>query len=197
MTKLTVPPLILASGSPWRRELLARLGMPFETVTPDVDERRQHDEQPAAMARRLATVKAEAVARQRPGALIIGSDQVAVCGERLLGKPGDASGATAQLRAVSGLRVDFFTGICLLNGFRGARQNEVVEVSVWFRRLTDEQITSYVAREQPFSCAAAFKSEGLGIALIERFGGDDPSALIGLPLIRLTQMLEAEGIAVL
>ena len=194
MTPVIDTALILASGSPYRRELLERLGLPFEAIAPEVDERRLPDEEPATMVIRLAAAKADAVARQRPGTLIIGSDQVAMADHHVLGKPGNAANAAAQLRALSGKRVDFLTGLCLLNSASGRRQTDVVVTSVFFRTLSDDKIAGYVAREQPFSCSGAFKSEGLGIALVKRFAGDDPTALIGLPLIRLTDMLNAEGI---
>ena len=197
VTSLTDTALILASSSPYRRELLGRLGLPFEVIEPEVDERRLPDEEPATMVARLAAAKADAVVEQRPGTLIIGSDQVAAVDHHVLGKPGNAANALVQLRALSGKRVDFLTGLCLLNGASGRRQTDVVVTSVFFRNLSDDQIAGYVAREQPYGCSGAFKSEGLGIALVDRFAGDDPTALIGLPLIRLTDMLNVEGVPVL
>lgn len=149
------------------------------------------------LVRRLAEAKARAGAAQAGRALVIGSDQVAVVGDEVLGKPGSAERACAQLARLSGQRVVFLTGLCLFNSAEDRTQLEVVPFSVVFRHLSSTQIQDYVRREQPFNCAGSFKSEGLGIALFERMEGDDPTALIGLPLIRLVGMLEAEGLAVL
>ena len=189
--------LILASTSPYRRELLGRLGLPFETASPGVDESPQPGETPQRLVERLACAKAEAVAAAEPEALVIGSDQVAVCEGRVLGKPGDHAAAVEQLRNASGRTVTFYTGLCLINTARGTRQQCVEPFWVVFRELTGEQIESYLEREQPYDCAGSFKSEGLGIALFRRMEGHDPSALMGLPLIRLVAMLEAEGVDVL
>lgn len=188
--------LVLASTSIYRKELLARLGLHFVCVAPDVDETALPGETPRQLVRRLAELKARAVAARHPGALIIGSDQVAVIDERILGKPGDHARAAQQLRLCSGKRLDFLTGVCLLNTATGEAQVDVVGFAIVFRRLSDEQIEDYLRREQPYHCAGSFKSEGLGIALCERFEGDDPTALIGLPLIRLTRMLGEEGVNV-
>ena len=189
--------LILASTSPFRRELLARLGLPFATRAPDADESRYHDEDAPALVARLAESKARAVARHEPAALIIGSDQAAVLDEEIIGKPGDHERAAAQLRRASGQTMVFYTGLCLLDSASGQCQVVVEPFRVTFRSLTPAMIEGYLRREQPYHCAGSFKSEGLGIALFERLEGDDPTSLIGLPLIRLTRMLEAAGVAVL
>lgn len=187
-------PLVLASTSPFRRELLERLGLDFEVHSPELEEVRLAGEEPERMVVRLAEAKARAVAATHPAALIIGSDQCAVLGDRILGKPGTHEGARAQLRDLSGQRVLFLTGLCLLNSATATLQSDVVPYSVEFRALTDEQIERYLQAERPYGCAGSFKSEGLGIALFERLLGEDPSALIGLPLIRLVDMLAREGI---
>lgn len=189
--------LILASTSPFRRELLARLGLPFAVRPPEVDETRQPGEEAPALVARLAEWKAQAIARQEPAALVIGSDQAAVLDGEIVGKPGDHEQAAAQLRRASGRTVTFYTGLCLLDSASNQRQVTVEVFQVAFRRLTAEMIEGYLRREQPYQCAGSFKSEGLGIALFERLEGDDPTSLIGLPLIRLTRMLEAAGVAVL
>lgn len=188
------PPLILASTSAFRRSLLARLGIPFTTVAPHADETRRPQEQAPDLVLRLAQSKARAVAISHPRALIIGSDQVACIDELVLGKPGEPERAVAQLTLASGREVVFFTGLCLLNAVTGRIQTHCEPFRVLFRNLTQDQIRGYVAREQPFDCAGSFKSEGLGIALFERLEGDDPNALVGLPLIRLVSMLESEGL---
>lgn len=190
-------PIVLASTSPFRRELLARLGLPFDTAVPRTDETRLPDESPEAMVMRLAQAKAQAVAVAQPRALIIGSDQCAVCDGRVLGKPGGRDGAIAQLRAASGRSVVFHTGLCLLDAASGEAQVTEVPYTVRFRRLTEAEIEAYVERERPYECAGSFKSEGLGIALFESLQGEDPTALIGLPLIRLTRLLANAGVNVL
>jgi septum formation protein len=189
--------LILASTSPFRRELLARLGLPFAVRAPDTDETRLPGEAAFALAARLAALKAHAVARHAPDALVIGSDQAAVLDGEVIGKPGDHERAVTQLRRASGRTVTFYTGLCLLDGASGRRQVAVEVFQVLFRTLAPEMIERYLRRERPYHCAGSFKSEGLGIALFERLEGDDPTSLIGLPLIRLTRMLEAAGVAVL
>ncbi len=189
--------LVLASTSPYRRELLNRLGLTFATAAPSVDEARLPDESPEDLVRRLSEAKARAVAASHPNALIIGSDQVAVLDGKILGKPGDHANAVKQLRAASGKQVTFLTGLCLCNSASGAVQVDRVPFAVEFRALTPQQIENYLQREQPYNCAGSFKSEGLGISLFRRMAGDDPSALIGLPLIRLIDMLQREGVAVL
>ena len=189
--------LILGSSSPYRRELLDRLGLPFQWHSPDVDERPVAEEAPDALVTRLARLKAEAVARQHPDALVIGSDQVAELDGRILGKPGGHEQAVQQLRAASERTVRFHTGLCLLNARTGRVQIKSVPFTVHFRTLDSAMIEDYLRREQPYGCAGSFKSEGLGIALFQRMEGDDPTALIGLPLITLTTMLREEGLAVL
>ncbi len=191
------PIIVLASTSPYRRALLQRLGLPFVTAAPLVDETRITGELPETMVMRLAEIKARAVARSHPRALIIGSDQVAVIDEGVLGKPGSREQAIDQLTKASGKTVTFCTGLCLLNAATGRTRTICELFRVCFRHLTPTQIAGYVDREQPFNCAGSFKSEGLGIALFERLAGDDPNALIGLPLIRLVELLQAEGVDVL
>lgn len=188
--------IILASSSPYRRELLARLGLPFTVQSPDVDESPRPGETPQALVERLAIAKAQAVAAQAGNALVIGSDQVAVQAGGIVGKPGDHATAVRQLRAASGSRVTLYTGLALVNAATGAVHSEVVPFATVFRPLSEVQIENYLRKEQPYNCAGSLKSEGLGIALLERFEGDDPSALIGLPLIRLVRMLEREGVSI-
>lgn len=189
--------LVLASSSPYRRELLERFGLEFTCIAPGIDERPLEGETPAATAARLAEAKARSVASQMSGALVIGSDQVAVLDGRPLGKPGTRGANIAQLEAASGRWVEFLTGVCLLNASSNACQVEVVEYGVEFRRLNRSEIECYVDREQPFDCAGGFKAEGLGVALFRRMRGEDPTALTGLPLISLRRMLEIEGVQVL
>jgi len=189
--------LVLASTSPFRRELLGRLGLAFDTAAPDADETALPGESPEQLVCRLAEAKARAVAERFPGSVIIGSDQVACIDERILGKPGNRERAIEQLRFASGRRVDFFTGLCVLDAEKGTATTVLEPFRVHFRRLGDEQIGNYVDRERPFNCAGSFKSEGLGIALFDRLEGDDPNALIGLPLIRLVDLLAGVGIDVL
>jgi septum formation protein len=188
--------LILASSSPYRRALLDRLQIPFETVTPDIDESSLPDEAPEQLVRRLALEKARKVALDKPNALIIGSDQVAVYNGAVVGKPGNHDRAVAQLREASGRWVTLYTGLVLLNAATGHTQAEVIPYRIQFRQLSEAQIENYLRKEQPYACAGSVKSEGLGIALLERFEGDDPNTLIGLPLIRLVSMLQNEGIHV-
>ncbi len=188
--------LVLASSSRYRKDLLNRLHLPFEAAVPHVDESPLADEPPERLVRRLAEAKARAVAPAHPGALIIGSDQVAVIDGAVLGKPGGHDQAVAQLSRASGRRLTFLTALCLLNVSSGRARTEVAAFSVVFRALSPAVIERYVSREQPYDCAGAFKSEGLGIALVERFEGDDPTALIGLPLIRLTEMLRDEHVEI-
>jgi MAF protein len=187
-------PVVLASTSPYRRELLSRLALPFECSAPDIDERRRPDESPADMVRRLSEVKARAGAPPYQ-ALVIGSDQVATVGDEVLGKPGTHERAAAQLRRLSGNGVTFLTGLCLLNTATDEAQLDVIPFRVHFRLLGDKQIERYLRHDLPYNCAGSFKSEGLGITLFERMEGDDPTALIGLPLIRLTEMLAKAGVS--
>lgn len=187
--------LILASTSPYRRDLLSRLQVPFEAVAPDADESPLPGEAPAETAERLAEAKARAVASAFPGCLIIGSDQVAHMGERRFGKPGTRENATAQLRAMSGKSVVFHTGLCLLNTATGRVHLRGIPTEVRFRELSDEEIRRYLDKEDALNCAGSARSEGLGISLLEYLRGDDPNALVGLPLIALCEMLRAEGVA--
>ncbi|WP_126454896.1 Maf family protein [Sulfuriflexus mobilis] len=196
-TTNTAPRLVLGSTSPFRREILQKLGLPFETAAPDVDESARANEPPEQLVARLAEAKARAVAKQFPHALIIGSDQVAVNAGEILGKPHTHARAIEQLQNASGKTVRFLTGLCLYNSATDKAQSEVVPFDVVFRELTGEQIENYLQREQPYNCAGSFKSEALGIALFERLEGEDPNTLIGLPLIRLVRMLENEGVRVL
>lgn len=186
--------LILASTSLFRHELLARLQLPFEAVAPDADETALPGENPAITAERLAEAKARAVAVNYPDALIIGSDQVAYSGHTCFGKPGTHENAIKQLQAMRGKEVIFHTGLCLLNAATGRAQTSGVPTVVRFRALSDEEIERYLDREDALNCAGSAKSEGLGIALLEYMHGDDPNALIGLPLIALCKMLRIEGV---
>ncbi len=188
------PRIVLASSSRYRRELLQRLGIPFETLSPEVDETRRQDERARHLVQRLSEAKALAGGRQNNTALVIGSDQVAVIDGEILGKSGSHERAKSQLRRLSGQRVTFLTGLCLLDAASGNLQSDVVPFHVVFRKLNDDQIERYLRYEQPYDCAGSFRSEGQGIALFERMEGEDPTALIGLPLIRLTKMLAEAGI---
>lgn len=189
--------LVLASTSPYRRELLERLGLPFETADPQTDESPLPGEPPAAMALRLAEAKARAVVARYPDALIIGSDQVAVSNDQIFGKPGDHARAVQQLQQLSGKTVNFFTGLSLLDSRSGAAQVRGIPTLVTFRVLSDDEIENYLRRERPYNCAGSAKSEGLGIALLHKLEGEDPNALIGLPLIALCDMLRAAGVRIL
>ena len=188
--------LFLASTSPFRREILSKLSLPFETQAPEIDETPLPNESPEQLVERLSIAKAKAVAEKLTKGLVIGSDQVAVIDGEILGKPGNHDNAVEQLQNASGKTVTFLTGLCLYNAATHNMQVEVVPFKVVFRQLTTEQIESYLQKEQPYNCAGSFKSEGLGITLFERLEGDDPNTLIGLPLIRLVRMLEAEGVEV-
>lgn len=190
---MTHTPLVLASTSPFRRELLARLGMPFTTANPATDETALAGETPEATALRLSEAKARAVAAQHPEALIIGSDQLACLDGQVFGKPGSHDNAVAQLKTMRGRTVNFYTGLCLLNTRTGKARLRGVPTLVTFRELADEEIENYLRKEQPYNCAGSAKSEGLGIALIARMVGEDPNALIGLPLIALCDLLRLEG----
>ena len=189
--------LVLASTSPYRRILLERLGLPFIVAKPDTDERPLRRESAQDLVKRLAEAKARAVAKQHPGAIIIGADQVASLDDQILGKPGSHARAKAQLQSASGRQVDFYTGLCVFNSAIDTCHVEVIPYAVQFRELNDQQIDNYLQREQPYDCAGSFKSEGLGTALFAKHQGEDPTALIGLPLIRLVALLEREGVAVL
>jgi septum formation protein len=188
--------LVLASTSPYRAQLLQRLGLPFEAVAPHFDEAPLKGEAPAATALRLSVGKAQSVAARFPDALVIGSDQVAWGESGRLDKPGTHEAAVRQLRAMSGKCARFDTAVSLLDARGGELQSCVVECKVFFRTLDDRRIEAYLRREQPYDCAGSAKAEGLGIALIERIDTADPTSLIGLPLIALTQMLERAGMPV-
>ena len=170
--------------------------MPFDWLAPEVDETPLAGESAPDLVRRLSKAKAVAGAQQRDNALVIGSDQVAVIGDEILGKSGNHECATAQLRKLSGKRVSFLTGLCLRDTADGQVQLDVIPFHVTFRHLTDGQIERYLRHDQPYDCAGSFRSEGQGIALFERMEGDDPTALMGLPLIRLTEMLGVAGVLV-
>ncbi|MCK5917372.1 MAG: septum formation inhibitor Maf [Cocleimonas sp.] len=188
--------LILGSTSPFRKELLQRLSIPFTTDSPDIDETPLDNESPEAYVLRLSLEKARAVATQHPNALIIGSDQCSVLNGTIRGKPGNHENAMQQLRESSGKRVSFLTGLCLYNSKTKQYQLDLVPFHVDFRELTDNEIDAYLQVDQPYACAGSFKSEGLGITLFKRLHGDDPTALIGLPLIRLSEMLRKNGVAI-
>jgi septum formation protein len=189
--------LVLGSTSRYRRALLERLGLPFSVAAPDLDEAALPAESPAQTALRLAQAKARAVAARFPGALVIGSDQVADCLGQPVGKPGGRAQAVAQLHELSGRTVVFHTGVAIVDAASGRCRAALVDVISTFRTLSAAEIETYVDREQPFDCAGSVKSEGLGIALFERIESDDPTALIGLPLIALTRLLREEGVDVL
>ena len=186
-----MPQIVLASTSPYRRELLARLGVAFSTRSPGIAEDARHGEPPEAMAARLARAKAGSI--EAPGALVIGSDQVASLDGRMLRKPGSADVAVAQLRAAQGRTVVFHTAVAIIAVDSGAILEHVDRTEVRFRQLDDRAIEAYVHREKPFDCAGSFKSEGLGVALFERISSDDPTALIGLPLIFVAHALKTLG----
>lgn len=190
-------PLILASSSPYRRELLSRLGIEFSTFSPSVDESRLDDEPAEDLVVRLSEKKAMAVAQSHPEALIVGSDQVATVSGLILGKPGNHEKAVEQLMSASGQRVTFFTGLTLFNSKTASSQSCCVPFHVQFRQLKQTEVENYLIKEKPYNCAGSFKSEGLGICLFERMDGEDPNALIGLPLIRLIRMLKNEGLDIL
>jgi septum formation protein len=189
--------LILGSSSPFRAEILTKLGLPFITASPDIDESPLACEQAEQLVQRLSEQKAYKIAESYPNALIIGSDQVAVLDGVILGKPGNHDNAVKQLTAASGKTVKFLTGLALLNSQTGRIQSVVETFDVGFKTLSASQIDFYLRQEQPYQCAGSFKSEGFGISLFSKLHGNDPNSLIGLPLIRLINLLEAEGIDVL
>ena len=189
--------LILASTSPYRKALLERLQLTFSCDSPDIDESPLEGESVDNMVVRLAKLKAEAVAEKHPDSLIIGSDQSAVLEGKILSKSGNFENAVRQLQKASGRRIVFQSGLCLLNTRSGHAQTACVPYTVVFKQLSTDMIEQYLHKEQPYNCAGSFKSEGLGIALFEKFEGEDPNALIGLPLIKLIEMLENEGFSVL
>lgn len=189
-------PLVLGSTSPYRRELLQRLRLPFEVAAPQVDETPRPGEAPRALAIRLARAKTLAVARQHADAVVIGSDQVVDLDGEPLGKPGDHARATEQLRRMRGRAVVFHTAVtvaCVASGFEAS---DIAEVTVRFRDLTDAEIEHYLRAEQPYDCAGSAKSEGLGISLLDAIDNDDPTALVGLPLIRTCRLLRAAGVQI-
>lgn len=189
--------LVLGSTSPYRRELLGRLQVPFEVAAPDVDETPQPEETPRALAERLALAKARAVASAFPQAVVIGSDQVADLNGLPLGKPGNHERAVIQLRQMRGQTVVFQTAVAVVCLETGFAQSSLAAVRVKFRDLTDDEIENYLHAEQPYDCAGSAKSEGLGIALLASIDSDDPTALVGLPLIRTCQMIQAAGVVLL
>lgn len=195
-----IPPLLLASSSSYRRALLARLQLPFVWHSPDIDESALPNETPQALVRRLALAKARALVTDYPEHIIIGSDQVAVLDGRIIGKPHTIAGATQQLQAASGRSLTFLTGLAVLDTRQSnsvvAEQADCIPFTVHFRTLSDAQIQRYIALEQPFDCAGSFKSEGLGVSLFQATEGSDATSLVGLPLIRLCDMLNACGVAV-
>ena len=189
--------LVLASQSPYRQQQLAKLRLPFVSFAPNIDEAVREGESPQDLVLRLSITKAQKAAFEYPDALIIGSDQVAIFDNKLLGKPGDHATAIQQLTLFSGRNVCFLTGLCLLDSASQQLQSVAVPFDVKFRTLSAQQIDHYLLLEQPYDCAGSFKSEGLGIALFEKMSGDDPNSLIGLPLIQLTSMLYNAGVKVL
>ena len=191
------PRLVLASGSAYRKELLSRLQLPFDVISPDIDETPLKNENPAETALRLAEAKAKAVAKLAHSSLIIGSDQVATLDHEQIGKPGDHARALAQLKKMRGRDVIFHTALCLVDNRTGSTtplQIESVATTVTFRDLPNTELDAYLQIEKPYDCAGSAKNEGLGIALIEQLRSDDPTALTGLPLIALTRMLRAAGV---
>jgi len=186
--------LILGSSSPFRAEILAKIGLPFITASPDIDESQLEGETPEQLVKRLSEKKALAIAIKHPASLIIGSDQVAVLDGQVLGKPGDHQNAVKQLTASAGKTVKFLTGLALYNSQTNHMQSLVEPFEVSFKTITAKQIEFYLQQEQPYQCAGSFKSEGFGISLFSKLSGDDPNSLIGLPLIKLIQLLAAEGI---
>ena len=189
--------LILASSSEYRRQLLQKLLIPFNCISPKIDETALDGEKPQETALRLAQEKAKKIGNEYPHALVIGCDQVATLDGEQLGKPLNHNNATMQLQKMRGHEVVFHSALCLYNAATGNMQAEVVPYLVKFRQLSDDQIESYLTKEQPYHCAGSAKSEGLGIALMERMIGEDPNALIGLPLIKLINMLQNEGVNIL
>jgi len=189
--------LVLASTSAYRRALLDRLGIPFSVAQPNVNEAALPGEVPAALALRLAEAKARAVASENPCSLIIGSDQIALLDAEILGKPGNHANALVQLRKVSGRTVSFLTAVCVYDSEKERHSSRLVKYEVKFRNLDEAMIEAYLSRDRPYDCAGSAKAEALGIALIERMQGDDPNALIGLPLIALIDLLHEHGVRVI
>ena len=189
--------LVLASTSPFRKQLLEKLHLDFSTANPQVIEDELPGETAIQLVERLAIAKAQAVTSQFDDALVIGSDQVCLNNGKILGKPGNFENAFKQLKAASGQHVTFYTGLALVNSKTGNIQSLVEPFDVYFRPLSDEMITNYLIKEEPYNCAGSFKSEGFGISLFSKFEGKDPNSLIGLPLISLIEMLEKEGVTVI
>jgi len=189
--------IILGSTSVFRKSILEKLNIPFETAKPDIDETPLANETPIALVERLAIEKAQAVAESLQQGLVIGSDQVAVCNNTILGKPHNFENALKQLTSFSGKKVTFLTGLSVIDAETGKTTSLVEPFDVYFRQITSEEITQYLHAEQPYNCAGSFKSEGLGITLFEKLAGDDPNTLIGLPLIKLVAMLKEHGVDVL
>ncbi len=187
--------IVLASSSPFRRELLEKFGLSFICDSPEIDESAQQNETPEQLVTRLAIEKANAVATRHPNALIIASDQAAVLKNQILGKPGNHQSAKLQLAHASGNKVVFLTSLVLLNSANGNQHVELEPFTVYFRKLSENEIEGYLNKEKPYNCAGSFKSEGLGITLFDRLEGKDPNALIGLPLIKLYKLLENEGVS--
>ena len=187
-------PLLLASSSVYRRELLSRLHLPFICSSPDIDENHRQGETAIELVKRLSLEKARALADNHPNHLIIGSDQVAVLDGRIIGKPHTHDKAHQQLMTASGASVSFLTGLTLLNSQTGRHQTDCIPFTVHMRTLRAEQVERYLLAEQPYDCAGSFKAEGLGVTLFQRTEGDDATSLVGLPLIRLVDMLLAEGV---
>ena len=189
--------LILASTSPFRKTILEKLSVSFETASPNVDETALENETPKQLVERLSIAKAKAVADKNENALVIGSDQVSVINNEIIGKPHTHENAVKQLQNASGKTVTFYTGLCLYNSSTHQYQSEVVPFNVVFRSLSNQQIENYLRKEEPYNCAGSFKSEALGIVLFEKLEGDDPNTIMGLPLIRLVKMLEKENFSIL
>lgn len=192
-----LPRIVLASSSPYRKELLNRLQFEFDIAVPDIDESRNPDETPSQLVRRLSIEKANAIAEKLLNAIVIGSDQVAAFDNQILGKPGNYETAVEQLKMISGKRIVFHTGLTIIHTDSAKILTDEIKTLVEFKELDERMIRNYLKKEPAFNCAGSFKSEGLGIALTKRIVEDDPTALIGLPLIRLTQMLESVGYPVL
>ncbi len=189
--------LVLGSTSPFRKNLLEKLNLPFTCAKPAIDETPFNNESPQALVQRLATEKAKAVAVNFPEALIIGSDQVAVCDREIIGKPHNFDNAVKQLQKFSNKRITFYTGLCVYNSKNNSSSVILEPFNVHFKQLTQTDIKNYLMAEQPYNCAGSFKSEGLGICLFKRLEGDDPNSLVGLPLIKLVALLKEQGLDVL
>ncbi len=186
--------LLLASSSPYRRELLAKLQLPFDWDSPNIDESPNRDELPEHLVLRLASTKAITLASKYPEHLIIGSDQVAVLDQKIIGKPGNHENAFTQLKTFNGNKIIFYTGLCLFNSKTKNCHTHLETYQVYFRQLSDSQIENYLQHDKPYDCAGSFKSEGLGISLFQSMEGRDPNSLIGLPLMALVDLLEKEGV---